>query len=89
MNLSQLHKAGVLDQIEGYWEKLFAALIFKVGPQTITLEDLQRLDDHCRGEKNVLFSHGHVDSIDFAIIPREEAESRAKAHNEALQEKRN
>jgi hypothetical protein len=77
MNLSEVHKQGVLEQTDTYWQKLCAVLVFKNGPQELTLEDFARFNALMEGEKRIFFTHGHAESIELALITKEEANRRA------------
>ena len=74
----------VLAQVAGYWEKLFAMLVFKLAPTgvTLTLKDMEHFRIASESGNAVLLTHGHYDSIEFKIVTQADAE-RLAAHDAA------
>lgn len=66
----QAHRAPILDQLEGNWEKIVAALVWKLGKGnvTLTMKDLTEFP-----VDRVFLTHGHRDSIEFKLVTEEEA----------------
>lgn len=84
MKDNRLNDAEILEQIDGQYEKFLLLILHKYVPQgaVITHDDIQVLADVGPGERLVLFSHGHKDSIEFKAI-RERDAARLVAHDEA------
>jgi hypothetical protein len=72
------HRAPILDQLEGQWEKIVAALVWKLGNGhvTLTMKDLTEFP-----VDRVFLTHGHRDSIEFKLVTEEEAK-RIVEHDE-------
>ena len=83
MSTAKLNDAPILDQLDGYWEKMAAFLLHKLvkrGEQVvITLEDMKAMErDWPAGA--IIFCHGRTDSIALQLVTREDAE-RLAAHD--------
>lgn len=73
----------VLAQVDGYWQKLFAMLLWKLkGTERVrvTAADIEAMATAFAPEGPVVFTHGHFDSFDFQLVTREAAE-RIAAHD--------
>lgn len=68
--------AVIVGQLREHWQKMAALLVWKLKGRErvrLTIEDMQRfLAEAQRGEA-VLLTHGHPDSIEFAIVTEAEA----------------
>lgn len=76
MSVKRLNDAPILDQLDGLWEKLVLALLWKYHPGEtlrITAEDLKELRRASEAGSAVLFTHGHADPIELAVITAERA----------------
>lgn len=74
----------ILQQLDGQWQKLFMALLYKLkGKEQVrlTFKELQELGQVCAPGIPVLYTHGHTDSIDFQIV--DEAAARRLAEHDA------
>ena len=62
----------IMQQSEGHWQKYLMLVISKLAPAgvTITVRDMEKL----AGEERILLTHGHIDSIEFKLVTRAEAE---------------
>ena len=62
----------IMQQSEGHWQKYLMLVISKLAPAgvTITIRDMEKL----AGEERVLLTHGHIDSIEFKLVTRAEAD---------------
>jgi hypothetical protein len=73
-------EAVVLNQLREQWEKVAAVLVWKLARDgvRITFEDLEQFGRECVAGEAVLFTHGHKDSIEFAIVTAERARALAE-----------
>ena len=86
MNITINPDSVILQQVDGHWQKLAALIVWKCigrGTVTITVEDMQRLDDEFAPGVPVLLTHGHADSIEFRIVD-EAAAKRLAEHDRTL-----
>lgn len=63
----------MLRQSEGHWQKYLCLVLWKLAREgvTITLDDMVGFANQ---DKNVLLTYGHIDSIEFKLVTRAEAE---------------
>lgn len=63
----------MMQQSEGHWQKYLCFLIWKLAREgvTITSEDITEFANQ---DKNILLTHGHIDSIEFKLVTHAEAE---------------
>ena len=82
MTTRRLNDAPVLDQVEPYWQKLAALILWKlkgVERVEITYEDMKRMEAEFAGAGGaIIFVHGMYDRFAFKIVTPEEAERIAK-----------
>lgn len=73
-----------LEQIREHWEKIAVILIWKLAHDgvRITGQDLDRFQAEADAGEAVLYTHGHKDSIEFAIVTASRAVELA-AHDKA------
>lgn len=79
-------ESAVLSQLDGHWQKLAAMLLWKLKGREmvrLTSEDIARFQAEFLPFEPVIFTHGHVDSIDFQIVTQEQAE-RLAAHDKTM-----
>lgn len=61
----------ILGQLDGHWQRVASLILWKTSGRkkiTITAADIQELQ-HAFGDAGpVVFTHGHVDSLDFQLI---------------------
>ena len=62
----------IMQQSEGHWQKYLMLVLSKLAPDgvTITVRDMEKF----AGEERILLTHGHVDSIEFKLVSRAEAD---------------
>lgn len=72
----------VLQQVDGYWQKLAAMIVWKLVPRgesvTITAEDMKRFAADYAPTGPVLLTHGHFDSFEFKIVSEADAQRLAE-----------
>lgn len=76
MNVQRLNDAPVLDQVQEHWQKLMAVILWKYHKGetlTLTTADFQAYQRDFDAGNAIMFTHGHIDSIDLAIISAERA----------------
>lgn len=76
MSLTRLNDAPVLDQLDGQWQRLMAIVLWKYHrgeTLKLTVADMQAFQRDADAGEAVVFTHGHVDSIDLAVITEERA----------------
>jgi hypothetical protein len=69
--MKQLNDAPIIDQLEGQWQKLFMALLWKLKQREavrLTAADFAALEDAYPGSIPVLFTHGMSDALEFQIL---------------------
>lgn len=86
MSVEKLNDAAILEQLDGYWEKMTAFLLHKLAKRgeqvVITLDDMKALErDWPDGA--VIFCHGRSDSIGLQLVSREDAE-RLATHDRTM-----
>jgi hypothetical protein len=72
-------RAPILDQIEGHWQKILVAVMWKLSkskPIVITHQDLLDLERYMQHHK--LLTWGHKDSIELRLVTPAAAEALAK-----------
>lgn len=76
LGVQLMNRAPIIDQLEGQWEKIVAALVFKLAKDgvVLTMKDFEE----CTNSGRALLSHGHFDSIEFKMVTREEAKRLAE-----------
>lgn len=77
-------RAFILQQLDGKWQSIAMALMFKLSrdkPVVITGKDLEALHRFLGDGDRQLLTWGHKDSIELRIMKREDAE-RLAAHAE-------
>lgn len=88
MSSKRLNDAPVLDQLDGQWQKIAMAVIFKLaGPGvrvSLHADDFAKLSEHYAPGIPVLFTHGHTDSIDLMVVDSASA-MRIAEHQKATQ----
>jgi hypothetical protein len=80
-----MNDAPILDQVEGYYEKILLMVLRKYKPNgvVLTAADIHAMaDENERPNPWVLFTHGHKDSIEFKAIREDEA-TRLAQHDAA------
>lgn len=78
-------RAFILQQLDGHWQKIAMALMFKLSREksvVLTTKDLQALATFIADGDKQLLTWGHRDSIELRIMKREDAE-RLAAHVES------
>lgn len=79
--------SAVLQQVDGYWQKLAALILWKtVGAGhvvKVTAADIEAMGAHFTPGEATILTHGHVDSIDFSLVSSERAAAIA-AHDAAM-----
>lgn len=76
----------VLEQVEGHWQKLFAALLWKLkGKEGAVLHanDFKTMSDELAAQGLFLLTWGHADSFEFRFVTEAEGE-RLTRHVEGL-----
>lgn len=76
MSVHRLNDAPVLDQVQEHWQKLMAVVLWKYhkgATLTLNVADFQAYQRDFEAGNALMFTHGHVDSIDLAIITAERA----------------
>ena len=72
MTTERLNDAPVLDQLEGQWQKIAMAVIFKFVGSGVRVnlhaDDFMKLAEHYAPGIPVLFTHGHANSLDLMVI---------------------
>lgn len=82
----QMNDAPVLDQVDGYWQKLAAFILWKTSGRNmvrITAEDMQAMEKAFAPGIPVILTHGHTDSLEFSLVT-EEAAVRLAEHNKKI-----
>ncbi len=69
-----------LEQLREHWEKIAAVLVWKLARDgvRITMQDLDQFQAESDAGECVLFTHGHKDSIELAIVSASRAEILAR-----------
>ena len=62
----------IIQQSEGHWQKYLMLVISKLAPDgvTVTVQDMEKFAQ----QERILLTHGHVDSIEFKLVTRAEAD---------------
>ena len=85
--MTRLNDAPVLDQVEPYWQKLAALILWKLkGTERVevTDEDITRMEAEFAGQGGaIIFVHGMHDRFGFQIVNAEQAQ-RIAAHEAAM-----
>lgn len=66
-----MNRAPILDQLEDQWERIVAAMVWKLGKGNVVLtaQDLRDFPTD-----RIFLTYGHHDSIEFKLVTREEAD---------------
>lgn len=76
----------ILQQVDGEWQKLAAAILWKLvkrGVVKVTVEDLKEMEAEFAPGMACIFTHGHAESIEFSLVTMEQAE-RLAAHDKTM-----
>ncbi len=88
MTVQHLNEAPILDQLEGQWQKIAMALIFKLAGPNVRVnlhgDDFVKMAEHYAPGVPVLFTHGHADSFDLMVVDHEAA-MRIVEHQKTMQ----
>lgn len=82
MTVRKINDAPVLDQLEGYWQKIAALLVWKFGQGKVVQilkDDIRQFAKMSEAGQAILFTHGRSDGFEFSIIT-EEAAKRIEEH---------
>lgn len=76
MTTSKLNPdSAILGQLDEQWQKIAAVLVWKLARDgvQITLEDFRNFAVETAAGEAVLFTHGHIDSIELSIVTAKRA----------------
>lgn len=87
---TRLNNAPIIDQIEGHYDKFLMLILKKYVPEgaVITQQDfIDMLRENQSDDPYVLFTHGHIDNVEFKVI-RTSAAEKIAAHTDAMVSRR-
>lgn len=81
--------SAILQQLEGQWQKMAMLILWKLAGKTkirITDKDIAQFSRSFSPHGPALYTHGHVDSIEFQIVDKASAD-RLAAHDATMRGK--
>lgn len=63
----------MMQQSEGHWQKYLCLVIWKLAREGVVITSADIIE-FANQDKNVLLTHGHIESIEFKLVTPAEAE---------------
>ena len=63
----------ILEQLREHWQRIATLLVIKAGGH-VTIDQADLAKSAALMDTHIMLTHGHADSVEFKIIPKEEGE---------------